>query len=327
MLRRWFPRRQAGFTLPELVAAVALVALIAGIATPGLVRTLESVRLRAATQRFASDIRLAQGRAQRYARPVRLVFETGSGAYRIEQAQSASAPADCTTAYDLVATVDLQAEYQAVFRSQTVDCIVFEPSGRPGWSNPIVLSGLSTATSNNDTHLPRYLNGATATVDSWIIADAQTIYWRGKDEIIVTVDLGAPVELEWICPSIVSTGPELDDIPFPHAFRLEISDLTGAAPPSPTDWTLLERVEAPYHGTYTSETGQWHTACPKSALNRPLRYLRYLFEPAESDLWGVTAMALDEIKLSPPSVTLTNLSGKIQRKVTVARITGKVSHE
>ena len=63
-LRRWIPQLgNRGITAIELVAAVALVAIVVGATAPVLMTAVENARFRAAVQQIAGDMRLARSKA------------------------------------------------------------------------------------------------------------------------------------------------------------------------------------------------------------------------------------------------------------------------
>jgi len=59
-------------------------------------------------------------------------------------------------------------------------------------------------------------------------------------------------------------------------------------------------------------------------LDQPVRYVRFVFAPA-ANLNGDLVMALDEIRIAAPSVTVQSQSGRRSRTITITPITGRVS--
>lgn len=59
-----------GFTLVELLAALAIAALLAGIAAPAMARFLDNARLRAATEDIARELVLARNHAYTFRKPI-----------------------------------------------------------------------------------------------------------------------------------------------------------------------------------------------------------------------------------------------------------------
>ena len=72
-------RRPApGFTLLELVIALAIVAILAAMTVPTFASLVARQRLHAAAEHLKADIALARHEAGRRAQPVHLVFQPGS---------------------------------------------------------------------------------------------------------------------------------------------------------------------------------------------------------------------------------------------------------
>jgi len=76
--RRALGAAGAGFTLLELVIALAITALLATLTVPTFASVLARQRLRATVEHLRADIALARQEAGRRALPVHLVFQPGS---------------------------------------------------------------------------------------------------------------------------------------------------------------------------------------------------------------------------------------------------------
>lgn len=59
-----------GFTLVELLTALAIIALLAGIAAPAMARFLDNARLRAATEDIARELVQARSHAYTFRKPI-----------------------------------------------------------------------------------------------------------------------------------------------------------------------------------------------------------------------------------------------------------------
>ena len=77
-------RAQAGFTLLELMAVMALMALLLGLVLPGLLHSWERERNRATLREFTTTLRTARSEAVTTGRKVRLFLNLKTGRYRLE---------------------------------------------------------------------------------------------------------------------------------------------------------------------------------------------------------------------------------------------------
>jgi general secretion pathway protein H len=77
-------RAQAGFTLLELLAVLALMALLLGLVLPRLLHSWEREKHRAALRGLASALRTARSEAVTECRKVRLFLNLKTGRYRLE---------------------------------------------------------------------------------------------------------------------------------------------------------------------------------------------------------------------------------------------------
>ncbi|MFT3956188.1 MAG: GspH/FimT family protein [Piscinibacter sp.] len=75
------PTHQRGITLVEAAAVIAIVAVTASAAAPGLQRLIERYRLEAAATRFAADLQLARNESIARNRVVRLSWHAASACY------------------------------------------------------------------------------------------------------------------------------------------------------------------------------------------------------------------------------------------------------
>ena len=77
-------RAQAGFTLLELMAVLALMTLVMGLALPSLVRSWEREKSRATLRELTAALRTARSKAVTRGRKVRLFLNLKTGRYRLE---------------------------------------------------------------------------------------------------------------------------------------------------------------------------------------------------------------------------------------------------
>jgi general secretion pathway protein H len=75
---------QAGFTLLELMAVMALMALLLGLVMPSLLRSWEREKDRATLRELTAALRAARSEAVTKSRQVRLFLDLKSGRYRLE---------------------------------------------------------------------------------------------------------------------------------------------------------------------------------------------------------------------------------------------------
>jgi type II secretion system protein H len=140
--------RRAGFTLLEIMAVVAIFALVAGIAMPNFSR-LQTRRLDAVASDLVAQIDLARQRAIVTGVPHRLVIDIDGGGYRIEwqgrreaDEEGDEASAGSGGSFDnFVGSIDLSAP-----RSEARE---FQPlsgfSGRFTWiDDSVVFAGIET---------------------------------------------------------------------------------------------------------------------------------------------------------------------------------------
>jgi len=76
---------QKGFTVAELVITIAIFAILAGIAIPSFQRHVVNADLRNAARSVATDFFLYKERAIAENRQYRILFNTGSHSYQIQQ--------------------------------------------------------------------------------------------------------------------------------------------------------------------------------------------------------------------------------------------------
>ncbi len=80
--------RHAGFTLIDLVVAMAIIGIVAAIATPRYANALTRYRSEAAARRIVADIRLAQQTAKTTSSTRTVIFDTTNHAYSISNVRA-----------------------------------------------------------------------------------------------------------------------------------------------------------------------------------------------------------------------------------------------
>jgi prepilin-type N-terminal cleavage/methylation domain-containing protein len=77
-------RAQAGFSLLELMAVLALMSLLLGLVLPGLINSWEREKNRATLREFTTTLRTARSEAVTRGLRVRLFLNLKTGRYRLE---------------------------------------------------------------------------------------------------------------------------------------------------------------------------------------------------------------------------------------------------
>lgn len=326
-----------GYTLIELLLVCGLLGLLLTLAAPTFTTSMEHARLNGAVNLLAADIRLAQAKAQRSIRLSRILFDTSTGSYEVQVANNASAQLDCTdSAFTTVKRVDLKGNYKVALSDLTfrdpgnpnLGCLVFESTGRTDWISPLYRQGVPLPDPGTST--ARYLDQKEVPDREAVLLHPNAVWWTEAEslayasEVLITLDLGRPRYVPWVCAQMIEDFTRVDEeVPFPLWVRVDVSSQTGDTIPGPSAWSTLATASAPYAGDRTAP--DWDRKCPKLEINQSVRYLRLVFEPDGISPYIGRAMAIDEIKIPVPSVTLSNQSGRASRTVSVTPNTGRVS--
>ena len=76
---------EKGFSLPELLVVVSILAVAVSIAIPNVVRWLEDYRLKGTSRQLVTDLQNAKMKAVAGKVQYRVAFESGNNRYKIEQ--------------------------------------------------------------------------------------------------------------------------------------------------------------------------------------------------------------------------------------------------
>jgi type IV fimbrial biogenesis protein FimT len=125
---------QCGVTLVESAVVVAVLAVLAGTAAPGVQALLEARRIDGVATQLATDIQFARGESVARNMPVRLSFHPGSDAncYVVQTGLAAqcscpaSGPALCTGGAKQIKTVILPASQKVTLQSNAAS-LLFDP--------------------------------------------------------------------------------------------------------------------------------------------------------------------------------------------------------
>ncbi|HEX8451021.1 MAG TPA: GspH/FimT family pseudopilin [Longimicrobium sp.] len=116
-------RCRRGYSLPELLATLVIVAIMAALAAPRLRGVGKSARQTGAMNQLATDLSLTRMRAIRAGNAARLVINSTGTAYQVEVRK-----ADGVT-MDTVKTVRVTQNYPGLLLRPVLDSVVFDSRG------------------------------------------------------------------------------------------------------------------------------------------------------------------------------------------------------
>jgi type II secretion system protein H len=121
--------RRNGFTLIELLIVVAIIGILSAIASPSFQTYMGKSRLNGAARMVMSDLMAARMKAIKVNRDVRVDFSTsGGGQYTFDVGQAEAV------------TKNVQSHYSGVTMQSTVTSVIFNPTGRAGAINTIIVN-------------------------------------------------------------------------------------------------------------------------------------------------------------------------------------------
>lgn len=112
-----------GYSLPELLATLVIVGILAALAAPRISGAGKAARQTGAMNQLATDLSLTRMRAIRAGNAARLVINSTGTAYQVEVRK-----ADGVTT-DTVKTVRLTQEYPGLLLRPVLDSVVFDSRG------------------------------------------------------------------------------------------------------------------------------------------------------------------------------------------------------
>jgi prepilin-type N-terminal cleavage/methylation domain-containing protein len=122
-------RPAGGLTLVELMIAVALVAILAGVSVPYLLVNLPAYRANGATRQLVGDFRLAKTRAVERGVDVLIAFAPGANTYTVAFDINENGALDAAPTDEPIKTVNVSALYKGIeFTPYTSG---LNPSGDP----------------------------------------------------------------------------------------------------------------------------------------------------------------------------------------------------
>ena len=130
-------RRQAAFTLLELVLVLAIITVLAGIAVPRYAAAQQNFRADAAAQRLVADLAMARLRARSQSNSQTVVFNLASSQYQMPGVQDLKNPANTYTV--LLSGVPYQAKLVSVDFGGTSQA-TFDGYGMPNCGGTVVIS-------------------------------------------------------------------------------------------------------------------------------------------------------------------------------------------
>jgi type IV fimbrial biogenesis protein FimT len=92
-------KNQRGFSLTELMVAVAVIGIMGLIAVPTLVTALPTYRLKSSAKDLCSNMRKARSLAVKQNRSVSIEFRTGSNTYIINNTEQVALPNEISFGY------------------------------------------------------------------------------------------------------------------------------------------------------------------------------------------------------------------------------------
>ena len=113
------PDRNAGFTLLEMLAALAVIALVSAISIPALRPPSDAMRLEAAARQMAAAMRLTRARAIATNAELDFVVDTRALSYKASSLAETRLPSD----FDVKMTV------AAIHRASAQGAVRFLPDG------------------------------------------------------------------------------------------------------------------------------------------------------------------------------------------------------
>jgi prepilin-type N-terminal cleavage/methylation domain-containing protein len=72
-----------GFTLPELLVSLVIIAILSAVAAPGLSAMIENYRVKATARQLASDLQLARMKAVTQNTPYEIIVDTANTRYKL----------------------------------------------------------------------------------------------------------------------------------------------------------------------------------------------------------------------------------------------------
>jgi type IV fimbrial biogenesis protein FimT len=150
-----------GFTLVELLVALAIAGVLTGLALPSLKQWIEGIKVKQVARQIVTDLQLAKTRAVSEGIQYKVYFNTAAAKYYIQKGDLSSGSTTWTTVGTVRELSNAANPYYARdvalsnnFPSSCPDCVIFSPTGSASPAGKVTCSS-----SGNSRHVYVILSG------------------------------------------------------------------------------------------------------------------------------------------------------------------------